>query len=242
MKNQKEIKIIVPPKVEEQIQYVCRHFPNQEWSGVVFYTTTGSIKNVDTFKITLKDLFPMNIGEAAYTESDFDGKIIDFQIKNGYELLPYAIIHSHNHMGAFFSGTDMNELKENAHCHNLYVSIVVNNIGQIVAKAAQQLYIKPYSLFYKDETGKAITVNTEVSTKTLIAFYDGEIIRKTTLSTAFQGLSEICANLKPSLALSKKGLKQKKSLGGLADYHYPISRIDQEIDTPAYNWTRNECD
>lgn len=40
----------------------------------------------------------------------------------------------------FFSGTDTAELKENAKRHNLYLSVVVNNAHDIIAKVVQQIY------------------------------------------------------------------------------------------------------
>lgn len=46
------------------------------------------------------------------------------------------LIHSHNTFGVFFSGTDMEELEDNAPCYNFYLSLIVNNALDFEAKIA----------------------------------------------------------------------------------------------------------
>lgn len=195
--NKPQIPLIIPPEVEEQIRFVNSRFPTQEWSGVVFYTSEGTMENIKTFKIILKDLFPMNIGFNTETISDFDEQIMLYQIQKGYELLPYAIIHSHNTMRAYFSEPDITELKVRAHCHNLYVSIVVCNAGEIVAKAALQHYIKSDALYYKT-SGKNITTNSQIPAELLVTIYDCKVIKEYSNSNNFLELNKLCNKLKLS--------------------------------------------
>lgn len=44
------------------------------------------------------------------------------------------LIHSHNNMSVFFSGTDVSELEDNAPNHEYYLSLIVNNKGDKQAK------------------------------------------------------------------------------------------------------------
>ena len=49
----------------------------------------------------------------------------DFDVRSQWKV---GHIHSHNVMRVFFSGTDMDELHDNAPSHNFYVSLIVNNL------------------------------------------------------------------------------------------------------------------
>lgn len=128
----------MPIEVLHQIQYLCKNIPKVEWSGALFYTTEGSIDKPDTFKITLKTILPLDMGSSAYTEYTLDDRFIDF-IEEDFEersTWKLAHIHSHHSMAVFFSGTDMAELNDNAPAHNFYLSLIVNNYMDFVAKVA----------------------------------------------------------------------------------------------------------
>lgn len=109
-----------------------------EWSGIILYTTEGNYGKKG-FKCIVHDIFPMDKGTGAYTEYEFNEDFIKYRIENP-ETLEYHVghIHSHNSMGAFFSGTDISELKDNVSNHNFYLSIIVNNNLDIVAKIASK--------------------------------------------------------------------------------------------------------
>ena len=128
----------MPIEVLHQIQYLCKNIPKVEWSGALFYTTEGSIEKPGTFKITLKTILPLDMGSAAYTEYHLDDRFIDFIEEDFEERCNWKLghIHSHNVMGVFFSGTDMAELNDNAPAHNFYLSLIVNNYMDFIAKVA----------------------------------------------------------------------------------------------------------
>ncbi len=128
----------MPIEVLHQIQYLCKNIPKVEWSGALFYTTEGSIEKPGTFKITLKTILPLDMGSAAYTEYHLDDRFIDFIEEDFEERCTWKLghIHSHNVMGVFFSGTDMAELNDNAPAHNFYLSLIVNNYMDFIAKVA----------------------------------------------------------------------------------------------------------
>jgi hypothetical protein len=128
----------MPIEVFHQIQYLCKNIPKVEWSGALFYTTEGSIDKPGTFKITLKTILPLDMGSQAYTEYKLDDRFMDFIEEDFEERCTWKLghIHSHNTMGVFFSGTDMAELNDNAPAHNFYLSLIVNNYMDFIAKVA----------------------------------------------------------------------------------------------------------
>jgi len=128
----------MPIEVLHQIQYLCKLIPKVEWSGALFYTTEGSIEKPETFEITLKTILPLDMGSAAYTEYNLDERFMDFIEEDFEERCTWKLghIHSHNTMAVFFSGTDMAELNDNAPAHNFYLSLIVNNAMDFLAKVA----------------------------------------------------------------------------------------------------------
>lgn len=128
----------MPLEVLHQIQYLCKLISKVEWSGALFYTTEGSIEKPETFKITLKTILPLDMGTSAYTEYNLDERFMDFIEEDFEERCTWKLghIHSHNTMAVFFSGTDMAELNDNAPAHNFYLSLIVNNAMDFLAKIA----------------------------------------------------------------------------------------------------------
>jgi hypothetical protein len=128
----------MPIEVLHQIQYLCKKIAEVEWSGALFYTTEGSIEKPETFKVTLKTILPLDKGSRAYTEYNLDERFMDFIEEDFEERCTWKLghIHSHNSMGVFFSGTDMAELNDNAPAHNFYLSLIVNNAMDFLAKVA----------------------------------------------------------------------------------------------------------
>ena len=128
----------MPIEVLHQIQYLCKKIAEVEWSGALFYTTEGSIEKPETFKVTLKTILPLDKGSKAYTEYNLDERFMDFIEEDFEERCTWKLghIHSHNSMGVFFSGTDMAELNDNAPAHNFYLSLIVNNAMDFLAKVA----------------------------------------------------------------------------------------------------------
>lgn len=121
-----------------QIQYLCKNIPKVEWSGALFYTTEGEIEKPSSFKITLKTILPLDMGTAGYTEYTLDERFIDFIEEDFEERSQWKLghIHSHNTMRVFFSGVDDAELNDNAPAHNFYLSLIVNNYMDFMAKVA----------------------------------------------------------------------------------------------------------
>ena len=182
----------------EKIQYLCTRINEVEWSGILLYSVKGSIKEPEKMELHVEDIIPMDKGSAGATEyeynkksmfdtSKFDDKHIDYidaMCDEHPEVLEWKVghIHSHNNMGVFFSGVDIKELEDNAKSHNFYLSLVVNNKMETVAKVisyAEAKHIFEGSFKAKDENGDdyEIEKGTFDFHKTLTKTFDCQIIK-----------------------------------------------------------------
>lgn len=132
-KQQDLYKLIVTKELERKIRYMCYRIPDKEWSGVLFYTTEGTFENNDLV-VTCKDVYIMDIGNSTYTEFDVSPDVASYMAQN-MELFDcqQGLIHSHNNMSTFFSGTDVSTLKDEGNDRNHFVSLIVNNAGVYTA-------------------------------------------------------------------------------------------------------------
>ena len=135
-------KLIIPAEVERKIRFVCREVWNTEWSGTLFFTHEGSFEN-DDLVIRCVDIYVMDIGTQAYTEFDMNPDVIAYMTEHS-ELLDcqMGLIHSHNNMSTFFSGTDTATLKEEGRDRNNFVSLIVNNAGSYTAAITRRIKSK----------------------------------------------------------------------------------------------------
>lgn len=136
-------KLIIPAEVERKIRFACQKVWSTEWSGTLFFTHEGSFENNDLV-IKCVDIYIMDIGTQAYTEFDMNPDVIAYMCDNP-ELLDcqMGLIHSHNNMSTFFSGTDTTTLKEEGRDRNNFVSLIVNNAGTYTAAITRR--VKRYS-------------------------------------------------------------------------------------------------
>lgn len=133
-------KMIIPQSVEAKIRHICSIVHDVEWSGVLFYTYTGSM-NDGSFIVICKDLHVMDIGSGAYTEYNENPSILEYRIQNELlgENIQEGLIHSHNNMSTFFSGTDADTLVDEGTNSNHFVSLIVNNAGVYTARVTRKL-------------------------------------------------------------------------------------------------------
>jgi hypothetical protein len=128
------IPVIQTEKFKQQSKYLCSKNSAIEWSGILFYSSEGTFPNL---KITLEEIFLMDLGNAGYTSYEYDEEVVNFQMQNPDTLkMKKGHIHSHNTMATFFSGTDKEELLDNVDNHVYYLSVIVNNKGDIEGKVA----------------------------------------------------------------------------------------------------------
>lgn len=139
-KNAATFKIVIPESVESKIRHLCSIVHDVEWSGTLFYKHEGSIEE-GTFKVICVDLFVMDIGSSAYTEYDESPDILTYRIDHDLlgEDIQEGLIHSHNNMATFFSGTDTNTLIDEGTNTNHFVSLIVNNEGTYTAGVTRRV-------------------------------------------------------------------------------------------------------
>lgn len=135
-------KLIIPAEVGRKIRFACQKVWSTEWSGTLFFTHEGSFENNDLV-IRCVDIYIMDIGTQAYTEFDMNPDVISYMCENP-ELLDcqMGLIHSHNNMSTFFSGTDTATLKEEGRDRNNFVSLIVNNAGSYTAAITRRIKSK----------------------------------------------------------------------------------------------------
>ena len=151
--NESSCKLIISTLVEQKISICCRTLPNNEWSGTLFYkVVSGTYDN--NLVLEAQDFYLRDVGSATSTEFDDDADAFNYQIENGLEDSIQALIHSHNAMAAFFSGTDDNTLKSMGKQMPHFLSLIVNNAGKYCAKITRRRELQTcYTSFYgKEET------------------------------------------------------------------------------------------
>ena len=130
--------LCLSPELKSQIDTFHSFAGSTEWSGILLYTIDkGDIFDPAKLQITAKGMFPMDIGSPGYTEYEFDEYTLDM-----YDFYPDALkeewrlghIHTHHNMQAYFSGTDLQELRDNIDNHVYYLSLIVNFKGEYCAK------------------------------------------------------------------------------------------------------------
>ena len=128
------IKLIIPKKVHNKYTYLLNRFKNLEWSGPAWYKVKTDKDGYPTeFKIL--HFHPLDLGSHAATEweaKDFAKIIVDtYKKRPSLEKTFCGLIHSHNTMGAFLSGTDTSTIQEMApDKEGFYGSLVVASSGK----------------------------------------------------------------------------------------------------------------
>lgn len=137
---QEKASIIISDKVFNKIKFLCSKFNRVEWSGIIWMDIKGTVEDPATLEINIVDFTLLDIGSPAYTEFEISPDLIlPIYDKNpDYITMKYGCIHSHNNMGVFFSGTDTSTLLEQAFIHNFFVSVIVNNAFDKIAKISYQ--------------------------------------------------------------------------------------------------------
>lgn len=142
IKQSATFKLKVPANVEEKIRYLIRKFPHTEWSGVLFYTHTGTFED-NNLQIVCKDIYPMDLGSSGWTEFIMDETVAGY-IADNMELFDceLGLIHSHHTMTAFFSGQDVATLRSEGNERNCFVSLIVDTRGTYQAAITRKLQTK----------------------------------------------------------------------------------------------------
>lgn len=113
----------------DKIHYFLKTFRGKEWSGPAWYSHE---KNENGFPTNIKLEYFHVLDLGTRTSTDWDGadliKILGKLRKKHSEIGKTWVqgnIHSHNELGAFFSGTDKDQLRDGAN-DQFYYSLVVS--------------------------------------------------------------------------------------------------------------------
>jgi hypothetical protein len=157
-RNQKEkFKLILTRQFIRDVDYLHEKVGNVEWSGILKTNiVSGDIDDVSKLVIKTDGIIFMNIGSGAYTEYNFnsDDKYLMNELSDSLlNKKKLGHIHTHHSMNIFFSGTDMDELHDNAPKYNWYLSLIVgfDSPKKWIAKIAQSIEEK-----YEGEVSKTI--------------------------------------------------------------------------------------
>lgn len=215
-------KLVIPADVEKKIRHLCNKVSQVEWSGTLFYTHSGSYEE-GTLEIRCVDIFPMDIGSQAYTEFDMSPDVIAYMTDHP-ELLDcqMGLIHSHNNMATFFSGTDTGTLREEGNDRNHFVSLIVNNAGTYTAAITRRLTEKRVintTFIYRtfDDVEKTGTRTVEVEEE-VIAYNMLNIIKEGEVTEPFLEIDERLEAIKKNKAkvvATKAPLSTTSYHGGL---------------------------
>lgn len=180
--SKKIFPLYLSPLVIDKITEWCRNFPNNEWSGVIFYTTKGSMQD-DTFEIHCKDFYVQNIGTSTYTEYDENAYSLNYADEHDLLDCYTGTIHSHNTMGAFFSSTDDTTLKERSKDMPHFLSVIVNNKLDCVAKITKIINFNKADISYDTFNGDKVSIENH-------QFNNFSIINITKLNVIKEGYNE----------------------------------------------------
>ena len=126
-------KLIIPKKIHNKYTYLLNRFKDLEWSGPAWYKVKT---DDDGFPKEWKIIHfhPLDLGSHAATE--WEAKDLAAILKETYASMPslrkayMGLIHSHNTMGAFLSGTDTSTIQDMAPDEGFYGSLVVASSGK----------------------------------------------------------------------------------------------------------------
>ena len=142
-----KLNLYLPDDVLIKIWKLCNYIHAVEWSGILLYTTEGTLSDPQNFKIHVKDIIPMHKGTGVATGFNYNEKKrdnsgiqdrhIDYVIENEEaETWRLGLIHSHNNMNTYFSNVDLDELQENTPTYINFLSLIVNNRNDFEARLA----------------------------------------------------------------------------------------------------------
>ena len=231
VKQSASYKITIPDNVEQKIRYLCAKIPNTEWSGILFYKVNGTFEDLD-LEIVCQDIYLMNIGSSTFTEFEMSPEVIGYMFEH-QELLDcqVSIIHSHNRMEAFFSGTDLETLRKEGTDRNNFVSLIVNNAGEYKAAITRKAYVdrnieESYKYEFFDKGSKEYK-STHKCDAVEIQYFD-LIINKESNSPIFTDMENRINELNKK-EKSSFPMRSLNSLGTINNLHIPSLFDDADI-------------
>ena len=138
VKDEAKYKLTVTKSLEDKIRYLCAMFNDREYSGALFYKVDGSF-NDGSLNIVCVDFCLCDIGTSTYTEFETKPEVITYMCDNDLLDCYIGLLHSHQCMSTFFSGTDTDTLKSEGSSMPHFVSLIVNNKGEYTAAITSRI-------------------------------------------------------------------------------------------------------
>lgn len=184
---------------------MCQRVWKDEWSGTLFYRPEGKFED-GTLTIRCVDIYIMDIGNSTYTEFDMSPDVISYMAENP-ELLDcqLGLIHSHQQMATFLSGTDTATLKEEGIDRNHFVSLIVNNEGTYTAAITRK--VKSTKTITENFSYPTFADNEVVDTRTYTV--ESEELEWFYLKIEFAGSTTFKEELNARLEEIKKAKEEK---------------------------------
>lgn len=222
-------KIIIPSKVERIIRFLCERIWDTEWSGVLFYTPSGTFED-GTLEIRCEDILPMDVGTTTYTEFNMSPDVISYMAQKP-ELLDCktGLIHSHNNMSTFFSGTDLNTLQEEGTDKNHFVSLIVNNAGKYTAAITRRIkYTSQRNFSYEGFNGLVDNNNQEIIEGEEIQYFNLEIVFEEESDSQMQEIADRISEIKKTKEKAKSVAASTSSATTYYKYD-PLNEYDWNL-------------
>ena len=170
-----KIQVLLPSSLIGDIKFLHNRYKGLEWSGYLYYESIGDISEPSELVLKVTDFVLLDIGSPGAT----DIKPSPDQVIDMYENRPHLIenqmkhgvLHTHHNMSVFFSGTDTDTLLAETDNFDYFLSIIVNEKGDIIGKVSQKTEVTvsyKYTLFRNQ-------VKTKPKTEELILVYDCNI-------------------------------------------------------------------
>ena len=151
---------------------------NEFSAALIYQVTDGSINDLDNLELTTIGIYPLDMGNGAYTGAEMKDSLADILeeypefIESGIGDVPITkmgLLHTHHSMDVYFSSTDISELKQTSPDHNYYLSMIVNYAGDIKAKLAFHTK-ETSSLSQKGDDGEWKDSNIKIEKEVIIAY------------------------------------------------------------------------
>lgn len=140
----------------------------------MFYSVEGSFQD-GSLVLTCRDIYISDIGSGTYTEFDHTADIVNYQIEHELLNCYTGLIHSHQSLPTFFSGTDQNTLVEEGMSMPHFLSLIVNNEGKYTAKITRRVSLGTTRISYPTFEGEQKSEDAEVTVNEYLEAFPLEI-------------------------------------------------------------------
>ncbi len=215
IKNAQSYNVIIENILESKIRFICSKLHNTEWSGIVFWTKTGSFEE-NNIEFRAHDFLLLDVGDTVSTAFDMTPQVIGYMTKHNLIGSFIGLLHSHHTMSTNFSAVDTNTLLSEGQNSNHFLSIIVNNDRTYSAAVTRKVEIQKVTqetITYKTFDDKEITINnTPNIIESRVEYFPLKIV-----------FDEICAfddlnNTIKQLVEEKKKLKDISKLETIIDF------------------------